>query len=729
MITYKSVKMVLLKSIRFIKDGLPDNIYKWVPYIELVKNNSDNYLLNILPECSQSELITIGYYGIALNRHTFINNWWNLKNPPLSIDSLCEILIALELYRQNIVKDSPTKMLLAIFRSKMMRDIYNIILDSNINDSVINDDFLGTSVHLRILIIKYATSLPSGTSILYKVIKDYKYSSKVWNSKIHIINRPDFNAKNNLIVEYTGYQSNYQKKEPICTIGRYGSLKDFKILLKNFISFNPYFVSELNHSNLDYLIKLLKTVKKVCNIFPHNISIKIWNDYYLTEILRNGYYSELRRSTKIEHIVALTKFIPVLTPCFINSFLALSKKKELYSKYPNYIYSFYYTFMESVPKYPKPENLLLMEKNKPLLSPKAIGIDYKGIIPSDVYPYHYFKECIQCVICENDLYLVYDAKICGLWNERCNSYGRHHSHWNGPYLSIEDEQTDLRKFLQYCEDNNIKKKWWIKGVYKGPYGSNFFNYISNPPETIYKSNGWIIACNKGLFCKIVPHKYGTIKLVRCGGGWFYIGGVVANVYDCDRDFTEGVWKCFWDSTRDKWKPIETTRGKPDTYYYANLVKPFWKPLELLKWYNPFWKPIYAKKLKVVEDFIKKNKLNLNIFTAINTELGTPYINGYNTNPYIVAETNLYNNQKLIWITDLNMLYTHTTFRTFFKSNKIILTNFDKKFIPIINYSNTVFLKLKGNVDYDEIAKSLRENGFIEYSNERTYNIRLALWKK
>ena len=156
-----------------------------LPYRALIEQSEDHELIHIVKQCTETELIKLGYFGIALNRYQFITWWWGRPAlPQLDAHGFVHAILALQLYRLRFVKGNPVKLLLAIIRSKALCKLYPTILcweadhnmpmpENGFNYESVKD--LEPELQLRLLLVELASSIPNGVYILWSEWKNYQY--------------------------------------------------------------------------------------------------------------------------------------------------------------------------------------------------------------------------------------------------------------------------------------------------------------------------------------------------------------------------------------------------------------------------------------------------------------------------------------------------------------------------------------------------------------------------
>nr|QBK87465.1 MAG: mRNA capping enzyme [Marseillevirus LCMAC201] len=673
-----------------------------LPWQSLIENTEDCVLLKVIRRCSAEELPHIGYYAIALNRHRFLKWWWNRDSLPqiTSAKDWLSTVLALQLYRLQIVKENPLQICLAIFKAPGLRKLYPTLLnweshhhhvepECGFNYSILND--VQPEIRLRLFLVELATALPNGSQLLYTEWKKYQYCSKlVWNFQIPYRHTHE----QNFDIQYNiGIKMYTSTPTPLLQLCCYGNRKDFKYAIQHpewweldladiYIGNIPLvrMVRNKNSQIFNYFMELVYFIFKVCDFFPIEIIQMIWNVSWISRILTPEaiHHALFELNTKTvqnwRHRVMLLIWLcpDVCTP----ERLSMVFDRETITRLPLRLnYCTYYHYTTFLPIHPNPEDVLWLETQKPLVSPKADGVYFCGNLPK-CHPSGHLCPLVQAEEIKMDtitLYMVFDVAEEARWDHRITSLGKVHPYWNGPYKNLGEENQDLTVFLSETDEKIV---WWPKGVYPGPTGSEFFYLLSQPPVTPYPNDGWIVAGNRGPFWKIKPAYQLTLDIMYTViDGW-----QLSTLENCnDQVITEfpqvgvpiydGVWRCGWDSSQKKWRPLcrrfdKTTANNIVIATQVTMLHKYpWNPALLTKHIDQ--RNIRGPKTKELRILFKKQdedtdefrtKYNINSVLLVNIGCGNQencWQQSFDNDPYLVAEQH-WLGANVLWVDASNL---------------------------------------------------------------------------
>ena len=520
------------------------------PWRALVEDTADHILLKVVRECSEEELSLLGYYGVALGRHQFLKWWWNRKALPQfqKPQTWINAIIGLQLYRLHIVKTDPLQLLLTIFKSAALRLLYPQMLAWETDHKVPQGfdysalDDIEPLLRLRLLLVELASAIPNGTILLFAEWKKYQYPTDiVWNMQIpYRHSQETFEPEKDLSIKYNSSHTT-DSYTPLLQMCRYGNIKDFRVALRNpewwSIETNPIqpdstivyplvaIVLNKNSKVFRCFMETIWSAKRACQSFSDEIAEQLWGNCYFSQFVKSKpVYQALRTlasktvrdwryRVKMLHWLCEECTEKKLTNCF--------DKQTIQNLNPRYNYCTYYHFVNTRPVHPKPEEVLWLETQQPLISPKADGVYYKGCLPL-CHPVLYQRptvqaECIDLDCCK--LYMVFDVYQRGRWDQRVESFAVEHPYWHGPYATLGEENADLQKFLDLAKVQSWETIWWPKGVYSDFRGRRFFDLLAQPPATPYPNDGWVVAGCKGPFWKIKPLPQLTLDVLYVNGIW------------------------------------------------------------------------------------------------------------------------------------------------------------------------------------------------------------------
>ncbi len=769
---------------------LTDSISSWRT---LVEETDDVGLIEVIKHCTAFERTTVAYYAIALYRCQFLKWWWNHEVVPqiTTAEEWLNVIIALQLYRLRTIKKNSTPLLLTIFKATTLRKLYPEILCWEQLHSWVAPpngfafeyeslEGLDPEIKLRLLLVEFATAIPNGTNLLYSEWTKYTYDRYlVWNFPIgyrhHSYEPDEFYVHYNDTTHLPSYT-------PLLQICRYGNDKDLKIIFHHLEWWDykdfpapfregeiivPMVMIILNHNYkaFRYFMELSYTIYAVCNRVPDLCGSIIWEHCWLQKhVDKYAIISSLRILSKAptktwrKRINMIQWLFP--NECTAQTMTEAMSIRSLSSVNPKFVHCTFYHYTLTRPVHPNPEDVLWLETQQPLVSPKADGVYFNGFFPNGLHPSTPFCQ-LQAEKINLDgliIYIVFDYEVYGQWDARMIILGQYHDHWYGPYATLGEENRDLAKFLAVARAAGHKMVWWPKGIYSGFPGEAFLYLLSQPPITPYPNDGWVIAGNKGPFWKIKPPHQCTLDLMyTAGGGWetqsFFpstFNEVVttfpeAPVSEVDDEYTGapiyvGVWRCVWDTEQQSWRPHsrridkQTANTRDIADQLTTQHKHPWSPYELVKFLHcrPYYSTQRCAKSKEIRKLHKTQKKDTFRFTSmymdgsnkwmsdlVDLGGGYKYIykkgfkKSYDVDPYIVSERNWFKDGLMFWadattlkqpLTGQQLSFTPSD--TSFSIQRCIhyfaeSANTWKAFLQTIAIGNYAFISM---IDADELFK-------------------------
>lgn len=453
----------------------------------LVQESSDGTLLSLLEKCWETELEYIAYYAVIENRHEFLRLWWQSSGKPQikSESDITNVVLGLNMVRNFA---NPVPILLTIIKWSALRALYpgHLILGR------------GAGSTLMRVLMYLCSRIPNGTSLLVQEWKSHHYDHSIWNTPLFI--KLSVNKEDDTV--YINHSTHVYAVHIIDHVCRFGSPKDLKFALRNTDWWVAHHLVDLasnrNDSTFKYFIEYLWTIKKVCEQFSSlNLDKKIWGFMWINEVLDAMVVSEMLdvfhdlRSWR-RRIRALNWVLPELcTPKSVTNSFGLSRIFNQFDR--RFMFMRYTHFSAQFPVHYTAEQLIAIEKYRPILVPNIVGKTVKKPLPDNLFPQLYqFPQTIWKLVEIGDkkVHVVIDVDFPGNWVQRLEKMRQLHR-----FASV-----DFQTFLQSTKERNV---WWVAPTLSKLTTSDFFAQLeSRPALGGLPVNGWLVAGENGLFLKV-----------------------------------------------------------------------------------------------------------------------------------------------------------------------------------------------------------------------------------